>query len=224
VTDRANGDDGTRSAGRFAAWLDDVRAAIDEGGATDVPCDGCVACCTSAQFVHIAPDEADTLAHIPAELLFPAPRMPKGHVLLGYDEHGRCPMLVDDRCSIYEHRPRTCRTYDCRVFTAAGVEPDDDKPRIAERVRQWRFELATDADRAAHDAVRGATAFVAAHRTELPERLAPANRTQLAVLAIRSADLFAADAAPEPTDVIVELTRRATGGARPAPPTASGHG
>ena len=35
---------------------------------------------------------------------------------------GHCPMLVDGRCSIYEHRPRTCRTYDCRVFPAAGLE------------------------------------------------------------------------------------------------------
>ena len=31
-------------------------------------------------------------------------------------------MLVDGRCSIYEHRPRTCRTYDCRIFTATGLD------------------------------------------------------------------------------------------------------
>ena len=33
----------------------------------------CTACCTSSQFVHIEPDETDTLAHIPAALRFPAP-------------------------------------------------------------------------------------------------------------------------------------------------------
>ena len=31
-------------------------------------------------------------------------------------------------CSIYDHRPRTCRTFDCRVFAAAGVAVDADKP------------------------------------------------------------------------------------------------
>src|SRR5204863_6078536 len=82
------------------------------------------------------------------------PRLPKGHVLLGYDERGHCPMLVDDRCSIYEHRPRTCRTYDCRVFPAAGL--DADQPAIAERVRRWRFAYPTAADRARHEAVRAA--------------------------------------------------------------------
>ena len=87
---------------------------------SEVPCDGCTACCTSSQFVHIGPDETDTLARIPRRLLFPAPRLPAGHVLMGYDENGHCPMLVDGACSIYEHRPRTCRTYDCRVFPAAG--------------------------------------------------------------------------------------------------------
>src|SRR5204862_263741 len=83
----------------------------------------------------------DTLAHIPPALLFPAPRMPAGHVLLGYDENGCCPMLVDGGCSIYDHRPRTCRTYDCRVFPAAGIDisDDGDKGPIAHQARRWRF-------------------------------------------------------------------------------------
>ena len=59
----------------------------------------------------------------PAALRFPRPGRPKGHVVLGYDEHGRCPMLGDHGCTIYEHRPRTCRTYDCRVFAATGSSP-----------------------------------------------------------------------------------------------------
>ena len=59
--------------------------------------------------------------------------------VLGYDERGHCPMLVDGACSIYEHRPRTCRTYDCRVFPAAGVEPDADKAPSPTRARRWRF-------------------------------------------------------------------------------------
>src|SRR5689334_12051664 len=108
-----------------------MTSALAGEGASDVPCGACTACCTASQFVHIGPDEADALAHIPAELLFPAPGLPRGHVLLGYDEHGRCPMLVDDGCSIYAHRPQTCRTYDCRVLPAAGVAADEDQPGVA---------------------------------------------------------------------------------------------
>jgi Fe-S-cluster containining protein len=139
-------------AGDFSAWLSGMQAALRGEQDADVPCGGCTACCTSSQFVHIEPDEADALAHIPRDLLFPAPRLPRGHVLLGYDERGHCPMLVDGRCSIYEHRPRTCRTYDCRVFPATGREPD--QPAVAERTRRWRFDYATAADARRHEAVR----------------------------------------------------------------------
>ena len=141
-------------AGPFGAWLDEVRAAVRGERDAVVPCGECTACCTSSQFVHVAPDETDALAHIPAELLFDAPGFPDGHVLMGYDERGHCPMLVDGRCSIYEHRPRTCRTYDCRVFAAAGVAPD--APAIAARVEQWQFSYADPEDEGAHEHVRAA--------------------------------------------------------------------
>jgi uncharacterized protein len=140
-------------AGAFVAWVDAMQRVLRDESDADVPCGGCTACCRSSQFVHVGPDETDALAHIPHELLFPAPQMPKGHVVLGYDENGCCPMLGDNGCSIYEHRPRACRMYDCRVFVATGVEPED-KPIIADRVRRWRFEYPTDGDRDAHDAVQ----------------------------------------------------------------------
>jgi len=166
-------------AGEFSAWLTGMVAAIAGEQDSDVPCGGCTACCRSSQFVHIGADEADTLAHIDPQLLFPAPLMPAGHVVMGYDEHGRCPMLIDDVCSIYEHRPRTCRTYDCRVFPAAGIEPDD-KPLIADRARRWEFEYADSDARSLHDAVRAAARFVR-ERDE-----APSSATQLAVLAVEN--------------------------------------
>ncbi len=137
----------TRSAGRFSEWLDELQAAHE----MSVPCGTCTACCTSSQFVHIAPDETDTLVRVPAALRFPAPGLPEGHVVLGYDERGHCPMLVDGACSIYEHRPRTCRTYDCRVFAATGVGPDASQPDIAARVGEWRFDVD---DRARWESVR----------------------------------------------------------------------
>ena len=111
--------------------------------------------------------------------------MPVGHVVLGYDERGRCPMLTDGGCSIYDHRPRTCRTYDCRVFPATGLVPDDDEGLIARRARRWRFDFPTDADRDVHEAVLSAARFVR-EREELP----PANATRLAVLAIQAHEVF----------------------------------
>ena len=144
-------------AGVFATWLTDMQGALRGERSADVPCGECTACCTSSQFVHIEPDETETLARIPPKLLFPAPWQPKGHMVLGYDERGHCPMLVDGRCSIYEHRPRTCRTYDCRVFAATGVAITK-KPAIARQVERWRFTFPTKVDRERYDAVRAAAA------------------------------------------------------------------
>jgi Fe-S-cluster containining protein len=174
-------------AGDFSVWLAATQRAIRGEGGAEVPCDGCTACCRSSQFVHIGPDERETLAHIPAELVFPAPRMPRGHVVLGYDERGHCPMLVDDRCSIYAHRPRACRVYDCRVFAAAGLELDEpEKREINERVRRWRFRYPTTRDREQRDAVQALAAALRDHPERLPAGVAPTNATQVAVFAVES--------------------------------------
>jgi Fe-S-cluster containining protein len=206
------------AAGDFSSWLIEMQGAIRGARGSEVPCDGCTACCTSSQFIHIGPDETETLAHIPEELLFPAPRMPQGHVVLGYDERGHCPMLIDNQCSIYEHRPRTCRTYDCRIFSATGIAIDDkDKVLIAERARRWQFGFPTDADRTLHDAVRAAAAFLDEHPDVLPDGAAPTNATQLAVLAIEIHGAFLRDdeatdqatvVEPDTETVRVEVTRR----------------
>jgi uncharacterized protein len=171
-------------AGEFSAWLGDMQSALRGERGSDVPCNGCTACCTSSQFVPIGPDETETLSHIPGELLFAAPLLPAGHVILGYDERGHCPMLVDGRCSIYEHRPRTCRTYDCRVFAAAGLEIEDrDKALIAERVRRWRFDYPTELDRSRRDAVRAAARFVQEHEDDV-------STTLTAVVAVEVHEVF----------------------------------
>jgi hypothetical protein len=200
------------AAGDFGSWAVGVHDAIALGRDSDVPCNGCTACCTSSQFVHIEPDETETIAHIPPELLFPAPRAPRGHVLLGYDERGHCPMLVDGGCSIYEHRPRTCRTYDCRVFAATGVDVDDDQAAIRARVRRWEFTFPNDDDRVRHDAVRAATRFLRAHHAELCAELggqSPANPTRLAVAATQVHDLFLTG--PEPDVDAVRAALRSRG-------------
>ena len=142
------------AAGDFASWLTSMQEALRGEHESDVPCNGCTACCRSSQFVHIARTEADALAHIPTQLLFPAPQQPD-ELVMGYDERGHCPMLVDDQCSIYDHRPQACRTYDCRVLAATGlVLGDRDKRAIDERVARWRFSYPTAADVRAQAEVR----------------------------------------------------------------------
>jgi hypothetical protein len=60
-------------------------------------------------------------------------------------------MLTDGRCSIYEQRPLTCRTYDCRAFAAAGIPADGDL--ITRQTRRWTFSHPTQDDRDQHSAV-----------------------------------------------------------------------
>lgn len=196
-------------AGDFSTWMAEITGALRGDHGSDVPCGTCTACCTSSQFIHIAPDETDTLAHIPRQLTFPAPRLPKGHVLMGYDEHGHCPMLIDNACSIYEHRPVTCRTYDCRVFPAAGLDVGDEaKADVEHQVKRWRFRHASANDKARHEAVRGAARFL----SEQAADIAPVTNTQHAVLAIELHEAFLAEDGslvdPDPQTVRAEITRR----------------
>lgn len=193
-------------AGNFSTWLEAIQAAMHGGRDAVVPCGGCTACCTSAQFVDIGPEETDTLARIPPALLAPAPWRPPGHVVLGYDERGHCAMLADGKCSIYEHRPRACRTYDCRVFAATGVEVDADKPELDRRVRRWRFDDDTGADRDQHSATRAAGAFV-----DREPELAAVNASRRAVLALEIRHLFLRPDQPEADAVRAEIRRRQGG-------------
>jgi len=198
-------------AGRFSAWLDTIQGVISTGDTSNVPCGSCTACCTSSQFIHIAPDEVDALGVIPRDVLFPAPRLPVGHVLMGYDENGHCPMLIDGACSIYVHRPRTCRTYDCRVFAASGLKLDDPtKSAINDQVRRWQFQLADNIDRAELEAVRAAALL-------LSELEPGSNTTEQTLAAIEIHDQFLATdpngegctaVTPNPESVRVELRRR----------------
>jgi Fe-S-cluster containining protein len=215
--------EGPLDAGAFSTWIREIGQAIDGSGEADVACDGCTACCRASQFIHIAPDEMDALAHIPKAVLFPAPRLPRGHMLMGYDQHGRCPMLISGACSIYEHRPRTCRTYDCRVFPATGFDAaDDGKQDIAARARWWKFQYPGEQDRSEQAAVRAAAAFLRERVQELPPLARPSTASQAAVLSVELHGLFMAGDGtltnPTPEEVRVEIARRSD---RP-PPTKSG--
>lgn len=177
-------------AGGFSSWLRNTRRAQKTKKGADVPCGDCTACCTSSYFIHIRPDEADTLARIPKKLVFPAPGLPKGHVLLGYGADGHCPMFIGGKCSIYAHRPQACRDYDCRIFPATGLSPGEDKPIISRQVERWKFDLAQSRDREHIAAVRAAARFLREHANRFPARFVPAHPTQVAMVAIKIYEVF----------------------------------
>lgn len=111
--------------------------------------------------------------------------------MMGYLPDGDCPMLSDRKCSIYAHRPQTCRDYDCRIFAAAGIDAgSSDKTVINDRVRAWRFSYPTQLDRQLHDAVLAASVFIREHRADFPGGRAPTAPTGVAVLAIKVYNVF----------------------------------
>jgi len=181
-------------AGPLAAWAVATVAVAAGRAEADVPCGTCTACCRAGWFVHVAPDEVEALRRIPAALQFPAPGRPPGHVVVPHDDRGRCPMLTDAGCSIYEHRPRTCRAFDCRVFTATGVRPDGDAAAdVAHRAAAWRFDRTGPDDRRHHLAIRAAVERLADDLAGRPGDLAGA--------AVRVHELFLDGASPSEDDL-----------------------
>src|SRR5690606_23788187 len=183
----------------------EATAAVAAGdGDADVPCGTCTACCRSSYFVHVAPDDVDARRRIPAELLFPAPGRPPGHRLMGFDERGRCPMLTEDGCSIYEDRHRTCRAYHCRVHPAAGTTPDGDHDAdIADRVRRWRFRIDGPDDEERWTAVQIAARHL--ETAELPADIAPRRAADVAAAALHAHELFLGGAVPGDKDLAAAL-------------------
>lgn len=176
------------AAGAFSSWLHQTRNALENNTDTEVACGECTACCCSSYFIHIDVQETEALARIPAELLFDAPGRPRGSVVMGFNESGNCPMFIDDRCSIYEDRPQTCRTYDCRIFPAAGLTGDVDKLSVLHSKR-WKFDYPNEQDQIEHVAVIVAARFLREHAGRL-EGVVPNNSTQLAILALKVHEVF----------------------------------
>jgi uncharacterized protein len=181
------------SAGKFSEWLHVTESSLRSGkGSAHVPCGACKGCCRSSMFIHIKPEETQTIQRIPRVLLFPAPGLPKGHMLMGYSDKGHCPMLVDDQCSIYEHRPQTCRDYDCRIFAATGVPINQQtQAEIADRVKAWVFQYESDDSREEHRMLKDAADFLQRNQDLFPPGSLPSYPVQLSALAVRIYRLFA---------------------------------
>ena len=196
----------TIAAGAFGAWLEEARESLHDNRGSNVPCGDCVGCCVSSYFIPIRPEDRDALDLIPAKYLVNAPDEARGQWLMGYREDGTCPMLSDNKCTIYAKRPQTCRDYDCRVFAAAGIDAGgDDKIVINRRVHAWRFTYPSAADVAAHAAVKAAAAFISTRRDSFPGGRAPTAPTGIAVLALKVYPVFMDPAVSGKTDTDIAL-------------------
>ena len=190
VSSTALSDTHALPAGDFSAWLRDMRRALAGGPGMDVACGTCVGCCTSSYYIKVRPHEGEALRHIPPEHRSAAQGEPEGTWLMGYDAQGHCPMFGAGGCSIYPHRPETCRIYDCRVFTAAGMNAGAGRSVINERVARWRFEYPTEEARLEHRAVTAAAAFLRQHPVRFPGGHIPSRPADIAVLAVKSYTVF----------------------------------
>lgn len=138
-------------AAPFSDWLKMTQKAISNSAEAKVPCGDCSACCTSAFFIAVRKDETITLGKIPEDLLNEIPGIPDLYYL-GFNELGHCHLLVDGLCSIYDHRPHSCRTFDCRVYTATGINLDkENNSPINIRINEWQFSYPTQNDRIQHE-------------------------------------------------------------------------
>jgi Fe-S-cluster containining protein len=180
----------THAAGPFSDWLRAMRGALAGSTGMDVACGDCRGCCTSSYFIKVRAHEAAALEHIGADNLRPVPDASNGSMLMGFDEQGHCFMFANGNCSIYSHRPETCRTYDCRVFTAAGMNAGPDKREINERIASWRFDYPSARDEVEHRAVTAAANFIRQHVIRFPGGRVPSRPSEVAVLAVKTYEVF----------------------------------
>lgn len=177
-------------AGEFAPWLRAMRTALAGGAGMDVACGECNGCCTSSYFVKVRAHERETLRLIPRAELVAAPNAAEGDLVMTARDDGHCPMYGASGCTIYEHRPETCRVFDCRIFAAAGIEAGEDKPVINQRVRSWRFDYPSQSDRDAQRAVAAAANYLRRHPVRFPNGRIPSRPSEVAVLAVKTYTAF----------------------------------
>ena len=178
------------NAGNFAGWMNSFRESLVKGGGMQVPCGECVACCASSLFIHIAPDEKETLESIPEELLFPAPGFPKGYLLMGYDSKGLCPMYDGKRCGIYNTRPSTCRQFDCRALAAVEYFSAGEVNEIIRQAKRWRFDYGDEESRTLREMVKRSADFLMEYRELFPKGFVPEDEIRFAVLVLKVYDLL----------------------------------
>lgn len=205
---------GTLPAGAFVRWLEQYLHAQAQAEPTgDVPCGDCNACCKASYYIEIAEEEREAIAHIPRVHLTVSTRSRERQWALEQSCSGSCPMLVDEVCSIYAHRPRACRRFDCRVFAAASITPGSG-PRAAvnQQVWRWRFDYPSAADAVRQTALLDAAAFLRRRADLIDPELAPTDTSELAKAAVFVHEIFLpANTPPQADQQIAELLNHKLG-------------
>jgi len=101
----------------------------------NVPCGSCRACCYHPNVNLILGDKADKLDFEIRE---------NGGLYLKRKPDGSCIHLTDKGCTVYEHRPTACRTFDCRLYSALGIAIHFEEGRV--KAPQWTFKTETVKD------------------------------------------------------------------------------
>lgn len=132
---------------------------------------------------------------------------------MGYLAGGLCPMLADGNCAIYPRRPSTCRTFDCRVLAAAGLQLGGRwSERINARVQAWRFSFSSEGSRDRLEAIRRAADFIERRPDAFPGGRAPSDPSTIAVLAVKVHAVFLSTtgdaASTDVANAIVAASRR----------------
>ena len=135
-TDAASGQPRTaRNAGDPVRFLRQFRSRTDRSVAS-VPCAGCTACCFCAQI------DFDSAMERPADLAhLDFAQIDGGRVRLSKRPDGSCVHLIDGNCSVYEHRPQPCRSYDCRSAALVSMTDNFGDGRFSPA---WIFEATTE--------------------------------------------------------------------------------
>jgi uncharacterized protein len=108
----------------------DFLAAWWRGEAGPLQCGSCSACC---YYPGIVVDEKRDRARLPHLL---TERSSEGKLVLQRRPEGGCVHLGAHGCTIYDQRPATCRSFDCRVYAAMGIDRHcDDSHQLPE----WEF-------------------------------------------------------------------------------------
>lgn len=179
----------TLVAGGFSQWLRAMRASLAGGAGMDVACGDCVGCCTSSYYIKVRSHEWQALARIGEQHLEREPT-PDGSRLMGFSSNGHCRMFQAGGCSIYTDRPETCRTYDCRIYAAAGIDAGEERETINRRIAAWRFDYPTAEDWREHRAVMAAASYLRQHPVRFPSGRIPSRPAEIAVLAVKTYEVF----------------------------------
>jgi len=92
---------------KFAAVARRIARERAGGASAVVDCGTCTQCCREPQNIELTP----------AELASPILRHDGKYLLRQPD--GSCTHLIDGRCTVYDQRPRSCRSFDCRALAVA---------------------------------------------------------------------------------------------------------